>query len=59
MTPKVFGLLRRPRHPTPTKLFILYHTMVPTADRLAKLRELMAARGLAAYFIPSEDAHQV
>lgn len=33
--------------------------MVPTGERLSKLRELMQARGLQAYFVPSEDAHQV
>lgn len=33
--------------------------MVPTGERLTKLRELMAARGLHAYYVPSEDAHQV
>lgn len=33
--------------------------MISTTDRLSKLRELMAARGLQAYFVPSEDAHQV
>lgn len=33
--------------------------MISTTDRLTKLRELMASRGLQAYFVPSEDAHQV
>lgn len=33
--------------------------MVPSTERLSKLRSLMADRGLQAYFVPSEDAHQV
>jgi len=28
-------------------------------SKLAKLRELMKAKNLQAYYIPSEDAHQV
>lgn len=33
--------------------------MTPTATPLTELRKLMAENGVSAYFIPSEDAHQV
>lgn len=33
--------------------------MVPTTERLSKLRALMATKNIQAYFVPSEDAHQV
>lgn len=32
--------------------------MVPTSERLLKLRQLMNKHGIQAYFVPSEDAHQ-
>ena len=33
--------------------------MTPTSTKLNELRKLMSERNLAAYYVPSEDAHQV
>lgn len=34
------------------------HSLPPIAQRLASLRQLLTTHHLAAYYIPSEDAHQ-
>ena len=39
--------------------FIHKTTMTPTTTKLSELRKLMEERQLTAYYIPSEDAHQV
>lgn len=51
-------------HPLPTtktfsKMASASNTSSYSSNKLSELRKLMAKNNLAAYYVPSEDAHQV